>query len=208
MKMYCILSVLVPILLFSQENRSTGGNFIKRMEFNVLSIRYDSTGKIVKKWNLEGKSKDEILLFGENNGYVEFYTLPSFEGIYGFRVIKIENRYVMEIRQISDSVSISLPVSSDFARLLHDRYRYLICNFKGVSSRKIINGTIWENVILDGDTRIFRCIVDDEVWMLKIHEPDREIRDLSNICNKIFKDAKSGMFSKEKYMKDLRLLSY
>ena len=65
---------------------------------------------------------------------------------------------------------------------------------------------IWEDVILDGDTRIFRCVVDDEVWMLNIHEPRGAIKEFSNICESIYRDLKNHLFDEAKYMEELKSL--
>lgn len=199
--------IFASLFLYPQKRASTGGDFIKRIEFNVFSAHVDSTGEISYKFNIEGKGKDEILLFGENNEYVEFYTLPSFEGIYGFRIIDSKGNFpIIEFRQISDTTRNLLPISYDFAQLLHEKAQYMIGNFKGISSRRIANGMIWEDVILDGDTRIFRCVVDDEVWMLKIHEPKGKLKEFSNICENIYRDLKNSVFHETKYLEELKSL--
>ena len=101
----------------------------------------------------------------------------------------------------------SVPVTDAFAQLLFERVSFAIDTFKGVSSRKIVNGMILENVILDGDTRIFRCVVDDEVWMLKVHEPTGRTKALATICDNIFNDVKGHTFREEKYLEELKQLA-
>lgn len=101
----------------------------------------------------------------------------------------------------------SVPVTDAFAQLLFERVSFAIDTFKGVSSRKIVNGMILENVILDGDTRIFRCVVDDEVWMLKVHEPTGRTKALATICDNIFNDVKEHTFREEKYLEELKQLA-
>ena len=101
----------------------------------------------------------------------------------------------------------SVPVTDAFAQLLFECVSSAIDTFKGISSRKIVNGMIFENLILDGDTRIFRCVVDDEVWMLKVHEPTDRTKALATICDNLFNDVKGHTFREEKYLEELTQLA-
>ena len=99
MKKVIITSFLVILFLHvvnSQNGDNIGGGpFIKRIENN----------KIVDwQYNLSSKSAVEKLFFGEINAPIEFFYHPSFEGAYGFRVMKdsLNNCYMLEIKLISN----------------------------------------------------------------------------------------------------------
>jgi hypothetical protein len=59
-------------------------------------------------------------------------------------------------------------------------------------------------MIMDGYTATFRCVVGDEVWSLRIHEPQKRALQMSNLCRQIIEDAMAGNeFDEWKYVRML-----
>jgi hypothetical protein len=56
-----------------------GGQFLKRIEYNLLGNGLQ---------NLKSKTEVEKLFFGDFNAKLEFFVEPSFEGAYGFRIVR------------------------------------------------------------------------------------------------------------------------
>ncbi len=53
----------------------------------------------------------------------------------------------------------------------------------------------------DGTTVIFRCVVGDELWSLRIREPQKSAMQLSDLCLKIIEDAENGKLNETEYLK-------
>lgn len=57
--------------------------------------------------------------------------------------------------------------------------------------------------IKDGDEAVFRCVVEDELWTLKYHEPEGEYKTLSDLFRQIIADVEAGTFNESKYLEAL-----
>ena len=249
-----ILTLLFSIFIqctpsFSQtEMISTGGTFIKIMEFNAKKSHLLADTKTLNEehsivYNTNSKSKYEKLLFGDKNAFVEFVVEPSFSGVYGFRLLKdqIEIKFVDNYKDVLDLLQKKYPTkdSSDKIReitseeefqkiLKYNSKIYSMIDNESLSLYKTesISEPITElfsqtlskciykfidtfravysgDVIFDGESYIFRCIVGDEVWMLRIHAPRGNAKKIAHICNSIFSDVKNGTFNENKYIKEL-----
>ena len=87
--------------------------------------------------------------------------------------------------------TLSFPIGDKFAKKLHKKMSALIDNFKGTGI---------PNIIGDGYTATFRCVVEDEAWSLNIHMPQVETLKFSNFCRQIIDDANAGNFDEAKYV--------
>lgn len=56
------------------------------------------------------------------------------------------------------------------------------------------------SLISDGDNITFRCVVGNELWTLTIHSPQRESRQLSDLCKQIIADSKSHQLDEHTYL--------
>jgi hypothetical protein len=77
--------------------------------------------------------------------------------------------------------TINCPVTSDYAEKLYSTTVTAIQNFKGKGVPPII---------FDGVYVTFRCIVEDELWTLTVHQPGGEIKQLFDMCNQLIEDIK------------------
>jgi hypothetical protein len=166
---------------------NTGGRrFLKRVEHNFINNAYKiSNGKKILKgkedgfYNLNSKTDVEKLLFGDFNAKLEFFVEPSFEGAYGFRIVRdsLEISYLLELKRINNFDEVSsqpskeykvdtkyFPVKNEFAEKLYVKVVDAIDNFKDKGR---------PDRIMDGYTATFRCVVDDEVWTLAHPYADR-----------------------------------
>jgi hypothetical protein len=115
------LSVSVSGMVFSQfaemGDTGDGRKFLKRVENNLLNnAKIISNGKISRMYNLQSKTDTEKLLFGKINAMVEFFIEPSFEGAYGFRIVKdsLNADYMIEHKYISNWDTVSSELSKEF----------------------------------------------------------------------------------------------
>lgn len=53
----------------------------------------------------------------------------------------------------------------------------------------------------DGYEVAFRCVVEDEVWSLRIHMPMGDVEKFSDLCRQIITDAGADQFDESKYLK-------
>ena len=96
-----LLGAFFTSVTFSQNvdhvagDNAKGGHFLKRVEYNYV-MSYDM-------YNIQSKSKIEKLFFGYVNAPVEFVYSPSFEGHFGFRVIRDSlGKTILEIKYITN----------------------------------------------------------------------------------------------------------
>ena len=83
---------------------------------------------------------------------------------------------------------------AEFSQMIQDSHRELfLAEWKGKPAG-----------IFDGTTVTFRCIVDDEVWTLTIHEPKGDIRIFSDLCRQIITDAEADKLEESEYIKILK----
>lgn len=58
-------------------------------------------------------------------------------------------------------------------------------------------------IITDGDEAVFRCVVGDELWTLKYHQPEGEYKALSDLFRRMIADVEAGTFDEAKYLEAL-----
>jgi hypothetical protein len=84
---------------------------------------------------------------------------------------------------------------------LHAKVAGAIDNFQGERVSSITEtGYIQVLIMQDGYTVTFRCVVENEVWTLTIHQPKGSIGKLTDICNQIVKDAMANQLDEDKYI--------
>lgn len=99
--------------------------------------------------------------------------------------------------------SLTFPVSKRFAKLMYKKMVWCIQNFEAKGDHPVIpKGVVC--VIQDGNEVVFRTVVNDEVWSLKIHVPYSFALDMSDLCEQIFNDAIAGKLDESKYISVLK----
>ena len=87
-----------------------------------------------------------------------------------------------------------IPISDLFAEKLYAKFVSFIDDFKAKE--------LEPNLLMgDGETTVFRCIVDQEIWTLSIpFKTEEKARELSDLCKRIVEDAEAGRFDESKYI--------
>ncbi|WP_310789021.1 hypothetical protein, partial [Alistipes sp.] len=87
-----------------------------------------------------------------------------------------------------------IPISDLFAEKLYAKFVSFIDDFKAKE--------LEPNLLMgDGETTVFRCIVDQEIWTLSIpFKTEEKARELSDLCKRIIEDAEAGRFDESKYI--------
>ena len=90
-----------------------------------------------------------------------------------------------------------IPISDLFAEKLYAKFVSFIDDFKAKE--------LEPNLLMgDGETTVFRCIVDQEIWTLSIpFKTEEKARELSDLCKQIVEDAEAGRFDESKYIGSL-----
>ena len=90
-----------------------------------------------------------------------------------------------------------IPISDLFAEKLYAKFVSFIDDFKAKE--------LEPNLLMgDGETTVFRCIVDQEIWTLSIpFKTEEKARELSDLCKRIVEDAEAGRFDESKYIGSL-----
>ena len=90
-----------------------------------------------------------------------------------------------------------IPISDLFAEKLYAKFVSFIDDFKAKE--------LEPNLLMgDGETTVFRCIVDQEIWTLSIpFKTEEKARELSDLCKQIVEDAEAGRFDGSKYIGSL-----
>ena len=90
-----------------------------------------------------------------------------------------------------------IPISDLFAEKLYAKFVSFIDDFKAKE--------LEPNLLMgDGETTVFRCIVDQEIWTLSIpFKTEEKARELSDLCKQIVEDAEAGRFDESKYIAPL-----
>ena len=58
---------------------------------------------------------------------------------------------------------------------------------------------------LGGKSATFRCVVGDELWSLKVHDPQNVVLEMSDLFNMMITESKAGQpIDEAKYIKLLR----
>lgn len=95
--------------------------------------------------------------------------------------------------------AISFKVSNELSEKLYAKMKRLIDGFKAEGIPPII---------ADGYSVTFRCVVEDELWTLRIAMPQDKALLLSDICRQILTDAQAGRLDESKYLKSLDQLNF
>ena len=90
-----------------------------------------------------------------------------------------------------------IPISDLFAEKLYAKFVSFIDDFKAKE--------LEPNLLMgDGETTVFRCIVDQEIWTLSIpFKTEEKARELSDLYKQIVEDAEAGRFDESKYIGSL-----
>ena len=189
----------IPFVFSQQGDHVDGGEYLKRQEYNL---------GMGGACNLDSKSDIEKQFFGFLNSPVEFFFAASVdvatESPRGFRIMKDtldQKTYIIEVIRIIDKEKNikrnSFTISDQFALLMHQKMVSIIQNFRGSGKPPLI---------MHGYRVTFRNVVKDEVWSLKIHEPQGRALKLTELCRQIIYDACNTKLNEQRYIKILNEL--
>ena len=110
--------------------------------------------------------------------------------------IRNEKREIESLKRYQVHTFI-IPISDLFAEKLYAKFVSFIDDFKAKE--------LEPNLLMgDGETTVFRCIVDQEIWTLSIpFKTEEKARELSDLCKQIVEDAEAGRFDESKYIGSL-----
>jgi len=103
----------------------------------------------------------------------------------------ISKRYFEELPKRFNVVTLSFPISEQFADKMYKKMVWFIDNFKA----KGVPPTM-----VDGYYVTFRTVVEDEVWSLLVHEPQGNALIMSDLCRQIITDAIANQLDESKYL--------
>ena len=200
----------VPFVQSQDFDHIDGGQYLKRIEYNILH----RGGEYTDVYNLRSKDDIEKLFFGEINAPVEFFFSPAYAGASGFRILmdSLNNSYILEIKYISNYEWVmgfnrsewlkqykvetkSFSISKQLAEEIYKKMVFLISNFKGKGVGPRFSG---------GWAVTFRTLVEDEVWSLRIHNPQENANKIAMLCRKIITDAIANEFDELEYINVLK----
>lgn len=179
------------------------GLFLKRIENNMFQGRY----------NLAGKKGVENLFFRDFNAIVEFLYYSYYEGISGFRIVRKNSSYALEIKYITNFEEVrdkkpeeqlklykvricTIPISNQFAEKLYEKIAPLIVNFKVTE----VNHPDIVPIFNGSKTITFRTVVGIELWSLWVNWPQGDIRRMADLCRQIITDAPAKKMDEAKYI--------
>ncbi|MDR0415428.1 MAG: hypothetical protein LBH84_08475 [Prevotellaceae bacterium] len=84
----------------------------------------------------------------------------------------------------------TVKISDEFAEKLHSVVSKAIGSFKARGIPPIMG---------DGYRFTFRCVVEDEVWTLTVHEPRGRTGELASLLKQLARDAEAGSLDEQKY---------
>jgi len=209
---------LFIVAAFAQDGDLIRGasHFTKTIEYNLAR---DLDRRHGNGYNLKSKNAIEKKFFGDFNAHVEFFSYQPSEDLppgkkevehSGFRIMRdsLDKNYVLQVKHLFKDVdSISIFISDSFADKMHKKMSSLIHNFKARDTLSIVfDGykIIEQNLmsITGSVLRVhFRTVVEDEVWSLRIYEPNGNALKMSDICKRIITDAEKNIFEEAKYIK-------
>jgi len=216
-----IIFTLFFTVAFAQDGHHIrGGFFTKVIEFNLAR---EKTGRYGNGYNLNSKTNMEKQFFGDFNAPVEYFYFNGQDDpapwenrliCSGFRIMRdsLDKNYVLQMKRIfsdndKDIDSISVFISDQFANKMHDKMSSLIHNFKGIDTMLVVfdGYKIMLHSLSFGtgcDNFIFRTVVQDEVWSLKIDSLlNGNALKMSDFCRQIMTDAENDNFEEAKYSK-------
>jgi len=199
------------------------GPFLKRIEHNL----YEGG-----KFNLAGKSALEKRFFGDFNARIEFFNtlLPCLEEVSGFRIVKKDSAYILEVKYVSnfeearkmlkdsfvsydqfvefyDVATCSVPVSNHFWEELYQKMVSVIVNYKVTEVDKSYERdgyVIHTEYSFSGcSSATFRAVIKAELWSLWVSFPNKDARKMEKLCREIINDVRANKFSESKYISEL-----
>ena len=112
-------------------------------------------------------------------------------------------KYVRELYKSYRPTPASFEISEKFALKLYDKISVLIRDFKAVRVQEYDPGIII--TIIDGESVTFRCVAGDELWSLKVHDPQNVVLEMSDLFNMMITESKAGQpIDEAKYIKLLK----
>lgn len=103
-----IISLFLTSLAFAQKSEV------------IQSARYsktiESNRTAAGMYNLDSKSDNERLLFGDFNAPVEFLFVPSFDGISGWRIYRdsLDKGYLLEVKRVTNWEEVNDQLNAEF----------------------------------------------------------------------------------------------
>ena len=92
--------------------------------------------------------------------------------------------------------TLTFPIGNQFVEILHQKMVWCIDSYKIKGVPLVMRGV---------SDVVFRAVVDDEVWTLRILNPkDDYLLKMSNLCRQIINDAKAGELDESEYMTVLK----
>ncbi len=136
----------------------------------------------------------------EEYPYYQSMLIAKAEGLEGEALRQVTRtvlaKHQEESAKLYEVKTIFFPVNDSLARKLYAKAFIAL-----VTSPAEIKG----QGVRDGISVTFRCVVGDQVWTLKYHEPEDDFLKLTDICAQMVNDAEEGTFDAQKY---LELLNY
>ncbi|MDR2087525.1 MAG: hypothetical protein LBP72_10200 [Dysgonamonadaceae bacterium] len=123
----------------------------------------------------------------------------------GRELINEHNKAVDSVKRSDDSYkpyrseSKTFRISNEFVEKLHGKMAALIDNFKAIGIPPIA---------FDGYEVTFRTVVENEVWSLKIHMPQKNALLMANLCRQIIMDADINKPDETKYIELLEEMDF
>lgn len=100
-----------------------------------------------------------------------------------------------ESAKLYEVKTVSFPIADSLARKLYANVFIALVT---------VPSEIKGQGVRDGISVTFRCVVDDQVWTLKYHEPDEgDFLKLTDVSTQMVKDAEAGNFDTAKYLEML-----
>ena len=100
-------------------------------------------------------------------------------------------KYFEELPKLFKIETRSFSINNQFAEELYKKMASFIDNFKAKGTPPIIS---------DGYSTTFRTVVEDEVWLLWIHNPQGSALKMADLCRRIITDAKENQLDEAKYL--------
>jgi hypothetical protein len=149
--------VLVSLLVFIVQesfpqtidnlNTGEGQRFLKRIENNFINNWAQiNNGKEDGFYNFDSKTYLEKLFFGDCNAKVEFFINPSFESVYGFRIVRDSSdiSYILEIKRISNWKEVEEKLAKEFPSKSFPVEQILSVSKEEIEQTSLHNGEIYK----------------------------------------------------------------
>ncbi len=174
--------------------------------------------------SVNGKMGLEQRFFGDSlRAKLEYFLAPSFRPAVGCRVFRapdgflvFEAKQVSNYKEVEDAIEqnwpgheqrrkirlerytineVSVPISDSLAERLYAQTVGLVRYAEAVGPSGFS--------MLDGETATFRCVVGDELWSLRFHQPTDDYERLSDLFQEMIADVQAGEFREATYFNRL-----